>query len=181
MKAVQEHCATKGNPANKKVVVKENANHGSNKKSRNSGNGVAKISFFDHVLPRLDLPSLRAMRLQPLPNSRHGDPLGREGQPYKLSSTRFDPAKRRFLSLTRCSFLSFSLSRAREPTACCKAAGQLVDSACIYIYINATPPPKPMFLSAGVQLVSIFVHLTMYYKNVQIHKVMCLLNSSWTE
>ena len=38
-----------------------------------------------------------------------------------------------------------------------------------------------MFLSAGVQLVSMFVHLTMYYKNVQIHKVMCLLNSSWME
>ena len=49
-----------------------------------------------------------------------------------------------------------------------------------YIYVLA-PPPKPMFLSAGVQLVSIFVHLTMYYKNVQIHKVMCLLNSSWME
>ena len=41
----------------------------------------------------------------------------------------------------------------------------------IYIYVLA-PPPKPMFLSAGVQLVSIFVHLTMYYKYVQIHKVM---------
>ena len=50
----------------------------------------------------------------------------------------------------------------------------------IYIYMLA-PPPKPMFLSAGVQLVSIFVHLTMYYKYVQIHKVMCLLNSSWME
>ena len=50
-----------------------------------------------------------------------------------------------------------------------------------FIYIYASPPPKPMFLSAGVQLVSIFVHLTMYYKNVQIHKVMCLLNSSWME
>ena len=50
----------------------------------------------------------------------------------------------------------------------------------MYIYIYICYPPPKTYVSERRCAVGRHI-CSMYYKNVQIHKVMCLLNSSWME